>query len=110
MDYVAGLIDAVVVIRVEQNLAFDVYRDQRRGRDLFVHVPERVDQQLPLFSGDAGRDVVVDQVAHAKQRHQAICRRQVDARFPFGFRYGGPGLRGAFTKHDWSSCPRASRV
>jgi hypothetical protein len=43
-----------------------------------------VDQEMVFFIGDAQRDVVVDQLGPTQVRKDAVTRRQLNARLPFG--------------------------
>src|SRR5213075_908603 len=52
VDHVARLVDAVVQfaeVGLQQDVAVDVDLDQRRGRDLLVHHPVRVDEEGALL-------------------------------------------------------------
>ena len=60
--------------------------DEGRSSDLLVHVTVGIDEQVIVRSGNARRDMVVDQIAHAEMRYEAIARREIDAGIPFGVR------------------------
>ena len=44
-----------------------------------------IDQEGAGLAGDAGGDMVGDQVGHAVERHQAVAGGEIDAGLPFGW-------------------------
>src|SRR5436309_4094143 len=80
---VEGVVEPLRPIGLPQHLAFEVHLDQRRSAHLLVQQSEGIEQEL-FGPGDAGGDVVVDQVVHVVVAHQAVRAGAIDARLPLG--------------------------
>jgi hypothetical protein len=84
VDDVAGMVVAVVGVRLPDDGAVEVDFDQAGSGHLLVHKAVEVDEQVVLLAGNAGRDVVVDEVGHFEAVDQPVTGGEVDARVPFG--------------------------
>ena len=82
VDHIARCIDPVGALH--DDIALKVDLDKGRRGDLVEVDAEGVDQEMVLGPGHAGGDVREDQVVPLLQRDQAVERRQVHSRPPFG--------------------------
>ena len=82
VDHVARQVDRVFGIRIGDDAPLEIDLDQRRGGDLLVHHPERVDEKMLLFARHARRDVVEMEIAHPVEIDQAIAGGEIDPRLP----------------------------
>ena len=86
MNQVPRRVDSVVTVWIGEYVPVEIDLDEGRSSDLLVHVTVGIDEQVIVRSGNARRDMVVDQIAHAEMRYEAIARREIDAGIPFGVR------------------------
>ena len=82
VDHVARYVDAVIGVRLCDDVAFEVDLDQARCRDLLVEKTIEIDQQVVFAAGDARGDVVVDQIGHLEPVDQPVAGGEIDARLP----------------------------
>jgi hypothetical protein len=94
VDHVARQVHAILRVGVGDDLAVEVDLDQRRGGNLLVHHPERVDEEMLLAAGNTRRDVVEVQVRHAVEVDEAIARGEIDPDLPLRRIDAVGGLRG----------------
>ena len=80
-------------MRIGQDVPVEIDLHQARSGNLLVHVTVGIDEQVIVRSGNARRDVVVDQVAHPEMRDQAIARREIHAGIPFDVRDDAADVR-----------------
>ena len=92
MQIEAGHVDVVAVIGLQQRPALDIDLDEARRGDFLVQHAVRIDQILVVMPRDLCADMVVDQVGHAIERHQAIARREIDPRRPLLFPHSSPDI------------------
>ena len=83
VDHIAGGIDRVVVIGLQDGLALEVDLDEARGGDLLIQHAVGIDQHVLVGTRHARRDVVVDEVRHAVERNKPVAGGEIDARAPF---------------------------
>src|SRR5260221_8307090 len=74
------LVDAGALWR--EDLAVEVDPDERGRRDLLEHRAERIDQEMLVVARYPRRDMGVDDIVHAVERHQPVAGGEGDARFP----------------------------
>ena len=82
VDHKAGAVDAVIGIRLPDDIPLDINLDQARCGDLPVKKPVEIDQQV-IRIRNARRNVVVDQVRHAEVIDQTVAGGEIDTRPPF---------------------------
>ena len=92
MQIEAGHVDVVAVIGLQQGLPLDIDLDEARRGDFLVQHAVRIDQILVIMPRDLCADMVVDQIGHAVERHQAIARREIDPRRPLLFSHDSPDV------------------
>ena len=80
------------MIGLQQRSPLDIDLDEARRGDFLVQHAIRIDQILIIMPRDLCTDVVIDQVGHSVERHQAIARREIDPRRPLLFSHGGPDI------------------
>ncbi len=80
MDHVASAIDPVIALN---NIPVEIDLDEIRGRHLAKIKPKRIEQEMPLRTGNAGRDMRGEEVIISMQGRKPVKRRELDARCPF---------------------------
>ena len=87
VDHEAGAVDAVVEAVVELRLGEDVAvvvdLEQARRGDLLVEQAVGVDQEGIVLARHPHRDVVGDQVGHAVEVDQPVAGGEIDTSLPF---------------------------
>ena len=107
MQIEAGDVDVVAMIGLQQGSPLDIDLDEARRGDFLVQHAIRIDQILVVMPRDLCTDVVVDQVGHSVERHQAIARREIDPGRPLLFPNGSADVvDGANFSLTHVACPQ----
>ena len=83
VNHIAGRVDRIVVVGLQDGLALEIDLDEARGGDLLVQHAIGIDEDMLIGSWHARGDVVVDEVRHAVEGDKPIASGKVDAGVPF---------------------------
>ena len=82
VDDIAGMIDPVMGVGLEHDIAVEVDLVEARRRDLGIELAVGVDEDMARLARHPRGDVVVDEIGHAVGVDEAITGGQIVPRLP----------------------------